>query len=259
VEALRKLVKKFDTQHHCQLSRKLLPQVYASNFAVGLPTLEAGLTTLRQALDFEEEQQSLISLEWKQHDAVIEQRKEDVTWLHNLVHSISAEIICHIVDDRSDRRPLENSLQACEAAWTSGIQLCECDVALTKDEKRVWHTMSTFRDWQGVSQDYCQSPWFDLSWTHFLIPLASGIRPPLLIDVLCTSIGAGHWGNSQLILKSNPVTIYAAKALARLFIRHPDLMKQCHFIMSFDLFAMHTLGNDLDVLEQPNTTNAKLR
>lgn len=63
MEALRKLDKKFDTQHHCQLSRKLLPQVYASNFAVGLPTLEAGLTTLRQALDFEEEQQSLISLE----------------------------------------------------------------------------------------------------------------------------------------------------------------------------------------------------
>ena len=35
--------------------------------------------------------------------------------------------------DRSDRRPLENSLAAYEAAWANGISLCECDVMLTRD------------------------------------------------------------------------------------------------------------------------------
>ena len=38
----------------------------------------------------------------------------------------------HSVTDRSSR-PLENSLASFEAAWTNGLNLCECDVALTVD------------------------------------------------------------------------------------------------------------------------------
>ena len=38
----------------------------------------------------------------------------------------------------SDRavRPLENSLSAYEVAWSAGVRLCECDIALTADEVR---------------------------------------------------------------------------------------------------------------------------
>ena len=31
-------------------------------------------------------------------------------------------------------RPIENSLDAYESAWTAGVAYCECDVALTLDE-----------------------------------------------------------------------------------------------------------------------------
>ena len=43
----------------------------------------------------------------------------------------------HSVHDLSDVRPLENSLMAYEAAWSSGIHLCECDIRLTKDERII--------------------------------------------------------------------------------------------------------------------------
>eukprot|EP00978_Attheya_sp_CCMP212_P047775 scaffold429085_cov47-Attheya_sp.AAC.1 len=64
-EALRKLVKKFDKEADQRgddhLSPILLPEVYAANFTVGQPTLEAGLALLRTQLgldddDDEEEQ-----------------------------------------------------------------------------------------------------------------------------------------------------------------------------------------------------------
>jgi glycerophosphoryl diester phosphodiesterase len=38
----------------------------------------------------------------------------------------------HSITDRASR-PLENSLSSFEAAWTNGLHLCECDVALTVD------------------------------------------------------------------------------------------------------------------------------
>merc|ERR1712238_172637 len=75
----------------------------------------------------------------------------EIEWLKDLVKSISQsqsqELLLlpklvahrgfHNTQDRNDRRPVENSLAAFEMAWTSGIELCECDIALTKDEKLV--------------------------------------------------------------------------------------------------------------------------
>ena len=42
----------------------------------------------------------------------------------------------HSPSDR-DRRPIENSLEAYEMAWTAGVKLCECDVAVTSDGQIV--------------------------------------------------------------------------------------------------------------------------
>ena len=39
----------------------------------------------------------------------------------------------HACSDDDASRPLENTLDAYEAAWASGVGACECDVALTSD------------------------------------------------------------------------------------------------------------------------------
>jgi glycerophosphoryl diester phosphodiesterase len=157
--------------------------------------------------------------------------------------------------DRSDRRPLENSLQAYEAAWTNGIHLCECDIALTKDEKIV---LAHDADFSRLALDQ-DSPMFhrqvrDLTFRELIaLPLKSGIRPPLLIDVLRSA--QAIQGNSQLIIEIKPGNNEAAKALGRLLLRHMDLMEQVAVIMSFDAFAMHTLRNDLAVLLHPSPSD----
>jgi len=270
-EALRKLVKKFDKQHKQQLSLKLLPKLYASNFVVGIPMLEDGLGILRHALgkaveDDDSDDDSVESLQnqykaerrGRQHDAQVERRKEELLWLKNLVASLQHDEIPRIVAHRgfhnprglSDRRPLENSLQAYEAAWTNGIELCECDIALTKDERLV---LAHDADFSRLALDR-DSPMYncqvrDLTFRELMsLPLKSGIRPPLLIDVLRSARAIG--GNSQLVIEIKPGNNDAAKALARMFIRHSDLMEQCAAIMSFDLYAMHTLRNDLSVLNE---------
>ena len=73
----------------------------------------------------------------------VERRKKELQWLRGMVESIDPIYIpflvahrgFHSIHDRSDVRPLENSLMAYEAAWTNGLHLCECDIALTKDER----------------------------------------------------------------------------------------------------------------------------
>lgn len=185
-EALRKLTKKFD-KHHIgkirmvdsnvySLSAKLLPEVYASNFTVGLASVDAGLTLLRAFLNIDEEEslgdgeelkanrhlKKLTTMDIdsrelavlsggyfgnkKDLDAeLVKKRKEELEWLRNMVSGIDPIYVpmlvghrgFHNIHDRSDVRPLENSLMAYEAAWTSGIHLCECDIALTKDERII--------------------------------------------------------------------------------------------------------------------------
>jgi hypothetical protein len=152
-EALRKLVKKFDKQHKKRLSFSLLPEVYGASFTVGQATLQAGISLIRANLgleegydDYDEDETGFVDTYQNAdaHDKSVRRRKEELDWLKRLV----AEIVkvgeidhlvahrgFHSVLDRSDCRPLENSLAAYEACWTSGIPICECDIALTKDEK----------------------------------------------------------------------------------------------------------------------------
>ena len=264
-EALRKLVKKFDKQHSAALSAELLPEVYGSNFVTGQSTLQAGISLIRASLGLNSDEVdddaasvgsagSVMSASKQgEHDVLVQRRKEELEWLRQLVDSIARNEIAHIVAhrgfhspmDRSDVRPLENSLAAYETAWSNGIHLCECDVALTKDEKLI---SAHDEDFQRLALDplaaHSSLKVGDLTYRQLIsLPLKSGNRPPLLIDVLRSASAIG--GNSQLIIEIKPGNVAAASAVARLFLRHPELMSRCAVVMSFDAFAMHTLRKDL--------------
>ena len=154
-EALRKLVKKFDKQHGAELSAEMLPEVYGANFTVGQATLQAGISLIRASLgaDGGDDDVGSVSSEGSFHDlnASVLRRKAELDWLRGVVAALgSAEAACLVAHrgfhshlDR-DCRPLENSLNAYEAAWTSGVRLCECDITLTKDEKLVLAHDETF-------------------------------------------------------------------------------------------------------------------
>ena len=165
----------------------------------------------------------------------------------------------HNVKDRSDRRPLENSLSAYETAWTHGIHLCECDIALTKDEKLVLAHDEDFSRLALDSSDPNSTVKVrDLTFRQLLsLPLKSGIRPPLLVDVLRSACEIG--GGSQLIIEIKPGNSEAATALARMFLKYPRLMSACAVVMSFDAFAMHNLRREmvtvLDALQNNEGTS----
>eukprot|EP00563_Minutocellus_polymorphus_P005446 CAMPEP_0181026902 /NCGR_PEP_ID=MMETSP1070-20121207/3886_1 /TAXON_ID=265543 /ORGANISM="Minutocellus polymorphus, Strain NH13" /LENGTH=637 /DNA_ID=CAMNT_0023104123 /DNA_START=37 /DNA_END=1947 /DNA_ORIENTATION=- len=264
-EALRKLVKKFDKQHSAALSVELLPEVYGENFVTGQSTLQAGISLIRASLGLNSDGADddaasvgsagsvMSASKQAEHDVLVQRRKEELEWLRQLVGSIARNEIANIVAhrgfhspmDRSDVRPLENSLAAYETAWSNGIFLCECDIALTKDEKLI---LAHDEDFQRLALDplaaHSSLKVGDLTYRQLIsMPLKSGNRPPLLIDVLRSASAIG--GNSQLIIEIKPGNVAAASALARLFLRHPELMSRCAVVMSFDAFAMHTLRKDL--------------
>ena len=135
-EALRKLTKKFD-KHHIDkistidnnvysLSAKLLPEVYASNFTVGLASGDAGLTLLRAFLNIDEEEslgdgeelrankhlKKLTTMDIdsrelavlsggyfgnkKDLDAeLVKKRKEELEWLRNMVEELIQSMCLH--------------------------------------------------------------------------------------------------------------------------------------------------------------------
>lgn len=163
----------------------------------------------------------------------------------------------HSPKDRSDRRPIENSLQAYEIAWTSGIHLCECDIALTKDEKLI---LAHDGDFSRLALDSsCEKSTRkvqDLTFQEIMsVSLNSGVRPPLLLDVLQSANAIG--GHSQLIIEIKPGNREATSALARLFAQNPHLMAHCAVVMSFDSFAMHSLKEQMDALLGPTADDAR--
>jgi|EP00970_Alexandrium_tamarense_P010218 glycerophosphoryl diester phosphodiesterase len=290
-EALRKLVKKFDKMHRhrnqeYRLSSTLLPEVYASNFTVGLASLEAGLTLLRVLLGNEEDEApdddpTAINIENKRlkrlatmdddlrdvavlsggyfgnkkdiDKELVNKRKEELMWLRNMVESIDPVYIpflvahrgFHSIHDRSDVRPLENSLMAYEAAWTNGLHLCECDIALTKDERIILaHDENFARLGMDPTSPLCNRTVRDLTFKELMnCPLKSGARPPLLFDVLRSAVAIG--GDAKMIVEIKAGNTEAGSALARMFVRHPQLMEHVAVVMSFDVFIMHKLRMEM--------------
>jgi glycerophosphoryl diester phosphodiesterase len=258
-EGLRKIVKKYDKNKSAQFSGILLPSLYASSLYTGQKMIEDSIGLLRELLQEDE-----VSHQFKpliknnsefRHQELVEVRMKEVEWLRSLVNSIPETTLLprlvahrgfHHIKDRNDKRPLENSLSAYEMAWTCGIQLCECDIAITKDEKLVLAHDENFQR-LSLEADHANSKRkvSDLTFRELIsLPLISGVRPPLLIDVLRSASAISE--KAQLIIEIKPGNDIAAAALARLLIRHPDLRSNVAMIMSFDAATMHKLRRELN-------------
>jgi glycerophosphoryl diester phosphodiesterase len=262
-EALRKLVKKHDK--HCNtemLSVKLLPVLYTSSLYSSQNMLQDGIGLMRGLLD-EMEMSSIVPMVRKdseaQHHQAATIRMEELDWLKRLVASIPQEDLLprlvahrgfHHIQDRNDKRPIENSLSAYEVAWTSGVHLCECDIAITRDEKLVLAHDENFLRLALDSNDVNSHKHIsDLTFRElFSIPLKSGVRPPLLIDVLRSACAISE--KAQLVIEIKPGNEAAASALARLLARHSDLRQVVAMIMSFDAVTMHRLRYELSIVDE---------
>ncbi len=264
------------------LSAVLLPEVYASNFTGSLASLEGGLALLRVLLNIEEDdsspplssqlRKSASKHEYDMRDVAIlregyfgnkngketddelvMKRKKELQWLRCMIESIDPIYVpflvghrgFHSIHDRSDVRPLENSLTAYEAAWTNGVHLCECDIALTKDERIILaHDENFARLGMDPTSPLCNRTVRDLTFQELMnCPLKSGARPPLLFDVLRSAAAIG--GNAKMIVEIKAGNTDAASALARMFARHPKLMEHVAVVMSFDAFIMHNMRREM--------------
>lgn len=80
-------------------------------------------------------------------------------------------------------------------------------------------------------------------------PLKSGARPPLLFDVLRSAAAIGE--HAKMIVEIKAGNTEAGPALARMFLRHPNLMDHVAVVMSFDAFIMHNFRREMEyVYEQ---------
>lgn len=189
-------------------------------------------------------------------DELVIKRKKELQWLRSMVESIDPIYVpflvghrgFHSIHDRSDVRPLENSITAYEAAWTNGIHLCECDIALTKDERIILaHDENFARLGMDPTSPLCNRTVRDLTFQELMnCPLKSGARPPLLFDVLRSAAAIG--GNAKMIVEIKAGNTDAASALARMFARHPKLMEHVAVVMSFDAFIMHNMRREMAVV-----------
>lgn len=139
-------------------------------------------------------------------------------------------------------------------AWAGGIELCECDVALTKDEKLVLaHDEDFSRLALNPDSLHSKMKVGDLTMKEIIsLTFKSGSRPPLLLDVLRSAQALG--GNCKLVIEVKPGNIEASSALVRLFRHHPDLIDSCAMVMSFDAFIMHRLKSELEEMKTSLTT-----
>jgi hypothetical protein len=256
-EGLRKLVKKYDKHQSTQLSLTLLPILYTSSLYAGQHMLQDGIGLLRELSDESPSFSPMIRHDSDaNHARAVEMRMEEFDWLkrlaasildYNLLPHLVAHRGFHHIKDRDDKRPLENSLSAFEIAWTSGIHLCECDIAMTKDEILVLAHDDNFLRLALDSKSLNSSRQVsDLTFRELMaIPLKSGVRPPLLIDVLRSARAISDY--SKLVIEIKPGNEAAASALARLLIRHPDLRQAVAMIMSFDVVTMHRLRAEISI------------
>ena len=199
------------------LTPTLLPELYASPI-MSYSTLEVHIETLRDCLTVQdvesiaEDDASSVMLEIQkkvpsQDSAAVKRRAEEMQWLKNMVKAIPATVISSLVAhrgfhcprDNSGKRPLENSLSAFESAWASGLHLCECDVALTKDEQIVLaHDEDFARLALDPNSQSSNKKVSDLTMREIIsLTFKSGSRPPLLVDVLRSADAIGE--SSQLV------------------------------------------------------------
>lgn len=128
----------------------VLPMLYTASFTVALQYLAHAIETLRELMQEEEELMSsdlsTASLSSSANKGSVPFRAEEAEWFRDScaveltrldLQTVVAHRGFHNVNDESDNRPLENTLASFEQVWTAGVYLCECDIAMSKDEKIV--------------------------------------------------------------------------------------------------------------------------
>jgi len=172
----------------------------------------------------------------------------------------------HSVADSSNR-PIENSLPAYENAWAGGCCHCECDVVVTRDGYVVCNHDSDLQRlalFGGGSQitdsitemksHLLHRPLGNLTFREIATtPLKSGVRPPLLKEVLQ---GAAFIADDarlivELKAEKSPDRSVAAvsrkehrtnMAVLKLLKNSPHLIRHVAVVMCFDIHSIHTFA-----------------
>jgi len=252
-EALRKLVKKHDK--YCRgaslkMSVFFMPELYASGL---LEEPDAAMVDLMETRDdplsgADKQATKPVSLE----HISLKKRANEIEWLQSAVASMEGDDdLLHLVAHRGfhdtgdgDLRPLENSIDAYELAWTSGIKLCECDITLTRDRHIV---LCHDRDLQRLAMLPGEARTMvnvsELTLRELIaVRLKSGTRPPLLKDILRSAI---ELGDSQMVIEIKSGNSSTADALCDLIESNPGLLTAIAVIMSFDAHIMHIVKSRL--------------
>ena len=276
-EALRKLVKKYDKVNDTKpLSPQMLPELYSSVLSTGISTSIQLIKLLREIIASVADENGNSEGEKKvqesklrrsrseellytmQDEEQVERRASEIEWLQKMTSVMPPTSLANMVahrgfhnpTGRADVRPIENSLSAFEMAWNAGIHNCECDIALTKDEKLILAHDEDFtrlailpKSKQAVQKVS------DLTLKELMaLPLKNGVRPPLLIDVLGSALSIGD--HAKLIIEIKPGNVDACMALAHLFSKFPKLMSHVSVVMSFDSFKVIKLRHKLVEIAQ---------
>ena len=217
------------------------------------PAIRSRLQNWRQA------GASHAALQHQMEKRQVGRRADELAWLRSMVaHDIPPDVRrrlvahrgFHSVTDRTDRRPIENSLEAYELAWTSGVVLCECDVAVTRDGKLVLgHDADYSRLALAVPGEEAKRALHvgELTLAELIaMPLKSGSRPPTLLEVLRSASMVGN--GSQLVIEIKPGNVTAADTLIHLLRGHPELLPCVGVVMSFDAFIMNDFAAMLSTL-----------
>ena len=167
-----------------------------------------------------------------------------------LARAIVAHRGFHAIDDALEM-PLENTLDAYEAAWRAGVTLCECDVGLTSDGHLVLcHDQNFARlalaSVSSSKRALADTPLGGLTLSDVKhLPLASGASAPTLVSVLeaARAESPHHDRACRLVVELKGLHdddadagggVASALALVALLEARPELVPHVAVIMSFD-------------------------
>jgi len=275
-EAFLHLIRNFDEKLSKEeysndelMTSRLEPYLITSSISMATKSLTSIVSMLQGSLAGEEEILELsradMGIEEIDHDA---SRSEQLRWFYDNVKkldymdkiSLIGHRGFHHVGDRSDNRPVENTLASFEQVWTSGIGICECDVALTKDGKIVMAHDENFSRLALLADcNIAVNKVSDLTLREiFSLPLKGGTRPPLLSDVLRSAAAIGD--DCKMVIEIKPGNTEICVPLISMFTRNPGLLKYVAVIMSFDSYIMNELSAQIadlnDILNTASTSHA---
>lgn len=174
---------------------------------------------------------------------------ESIMTVHSVSHtpSFAEHVVAHrgfhSKAERADR-PLENTLAAFEYAWRNGVDMCECDVQLTKDNVLVInHDASALRLACSPGDENAHTDIDELTWKEVQeIELKDGSSVPTLrqvleaanrIDVDARLVVEVKAGDAQ-----EEASLRTTQVLFDLLHTNPDLCKRVAVVMSFDIHVV---------------------